>query len=64
MESLCEARTVQIVTHKVVIDADDREHAEWLVKALRNDGYRVHQERHEMVDRGGSITIEQHRVAE
>lgn len=55
-----EARVV-LTTHRVVIDADDEAHARWLVQALTNDGYRVHQETGKWIMRDGVLTIEKSR---
>lgn len=45
-------------THKVVIDADNEEHARWLVQALTNDGYRVRHETESIVQNHDGISIE------
>ena len=48
-ESHTAASRVFLTTHKVVIDANDEEHARDLYERLWNDGYRVHRETHRLV---------------
>jgi hypothetical protein len=52
------AQRTLMTTHKVVIDANDEQHARWLEEALTNDGYRVRREVHRLVSDGGNVTIE------
>ena len=54
--------TVFLTTHKVVVDANDEEHARWLEEALTNDGYRVHREIHSLMQGPDGITIERNRA--
>lgn len=55
-------RKLLLTTHKVVIDADDEAQADWLLRALTNDGYRVHRETHRLVSKDGQNTMERERA--
>ncbi len=50
---------VLMTTHKVVIDANDEDHAKWLAKVLTNDGFRVRREiRRWVSDNAGNVRQE------
>jgi hypothetical protein len=52
-----------MTTHKVVIDANDHDHAADLYERLRNDGYRVTWERHYFVtDEDGNMRLWRHEI--
>lgn len=59
--TLTDSPRVIATTHFVRIDAKDEEHAKYLEKALRNDGFRVARGVHRVVSDDGGKTFRMER---